>query len=53
MTTSCNITTLFTVNSKPTTRDLYRHVSPKYAVQWREIGVELGLPMWKLNHEPR
>ena len=51
MTNCCNISTvLFTVrNRKPTQQELNRYVSPKYAAQWRELGVELGLLECKLN----
>ncbi|XP_065885602.1 protein NLRC3-like isoform X1 [Dysidea avara] len=37
------------VSTTPTQRDLQRHVTPQYAVDWREIGVELGLSDAKLR----
>ncbi|XP_065886389.1 protein NLRC5-like [Dysidea avara] len=37
------------VSTTPTQRDLQRHVTPRYAVDWREIGVELGLSDAKLR----
>ena len=37
------------MSTTPTQRDLQRHVTPQYAVDWREIGVELGLSDAKLR----
>ena len=36
------------VNTAPSERDLFRYVTPTYAKEWREIGIELGLPNAKL-----
>ena len=37
------------MSTTPTQRDLQRHVTPQYAADWREIGVELGLTDAKLR----
>ena len=39
----------FIVNTTPSLKDLYRHVTPKYAPQWRVIGILLDLPNERLN----
>ena len=38
-----------TVSTTPTLLELQRHVTPQYATDWREIGVELGLTNAKLR----
>jgi len=38
-----------TVSTTPTQKDLQRHVTPQYAADWKEIGVEMGLPDAKLR----
>jgi len=40
---------LSTVSTTVTQKDLQRHVTPQYAADWREIGVELGLTDAKLR----
>jgi len=37
------------VNTKPELKDLYRHITPRHATQWRVIGTLLGLPTERLN----
>ena len=32
------------VNTKPLLRDLYKHITPRYATEWKVIGTLLGLP---------
>ena len=34
---------LFTVNTRPAEKDLQRYVTPKYATNWKEIGIQLNL----------
>ena len=38
-----------TVSTTPTLLELQRHVTPQYVVDWREIGLELGLIDAKLK----
>ena len=33
----------------PKLKDLYQHVTPHYAADWKEIGIELGLPIGELR----
>ena len=37
------------MNSKPLLRDLYQHITPRYAIQWKVIGTLLDLPSETLN----
>ena len=37
------------VNTTPLLKDLHHYITPQYAVQWRVIGTQLGLPTAKLN----
>ena len=37
------------VNNKPFLKDLYRHITPQYATQWKVIGTLLDLPSETLN----
>ena len=37
------------VNSTPLLRDLYEHITPQYAADWRVIGTLLGLPQGELK----
>jgi len=37
------------VNTTPLLKDLYQHITPYYATQWRVIGALLGLPSERLN----
>ena len=42
--------TLFTVaNTTPLLKDLYEHIAPHYAADWRVIGTLLGLPIEELK----
>ena len=36
-------------NKTPLQRDLQGYVTPRYALYWRRIGVQLGLPDAKLD----
>ena len=38
-----------TVNTRPSLRDLQQCFTPQYAVQWRVIGTQLGLPTATLD----
>ena len=33
----------FTVNTRPAAKDLQRYITPNYATNWREIGIQLNL----------
>ena len=33
----------FSVNTRPSPKDLQRCVTPKYATRWRELGIQLDL----------
>ena len=37
------------VNTTPLLKDLHHYITPQYAVQWKVIGTQLGLPTAKLN----
>ena len=37
------------MNTRPLARDLYQHITPQYAAQWRVIGTLLGLPSVTLD----
>jgi len=37
------------VNTTPSLKDLYRHITPRYAVDWIVIGTLLGLPSGALD----
>ena len=39
----------FTENSRPTLKDLNRYITRKYATDWYEIGIELGLQPHELD----
>ena len=36
-------------NTTPLLKDLYQHITPQYAAEWKVIGTLLGLPSGKLN----
>ena len=36
-------------NTTPLLKDLYQHITPQYAADWKVIGTLLGLPSGKLN----
>ena len=38
-----NFINIHTVNSTPSLKDLQQYVTPQYAIQWRVIGIQLGL----------
>ena len=40
---------LSTVTTKPKLPDLYEHVTPRYALKWKEIGTLLGVASEKLD----
>ena len=40
---------LHVVNTTPSLRDLHYYITPQYAVQWRMIGTQLGLPIERPN----
>ena len=40
---------IYIVNTAPSLRDLQQYFTPRYAVQWRMIGIQLGLPSGKLD----
>ena len=37
------------VNTRPLLKDLYQHITPQYATQWRVIGTLLDLPSERLD----
>ena len=37
------------VNTTPLLKDLHHYITPQYAVQWRVIGTQLGLPTGTLD----
>ena len=37
------------VNTTPLLKDLYQHITPQYAVDWKVIGTLLGLPSGELK----
>ena len=37
------------VNAAPSLKDLYQHITPQYAADWKVIGTLLGLPSGELN----
>ena len=36
-------------NATPLLKDFYKHITPQYAANWKEIGTLLGLPSGELN----
>ena len=38
-----------TVNTTPLLKDLYLHITPQYAADWKVIGALLGLPSGRLQ----
>ena len=40
---------ILVVNTTPSLRDLQQYFTPQYAVQWRMIGIQLGLPSGTLD----
>ena len=36
-------------NRKPEASELHRHIVPKYAARWRDLGVQLKIPEHHLN----
>ena len=40
---------VMTVNTTPLLMDLYQHVTPQYAADWKVIGTLLGLPSGELK----
>jgi len=45
----CNSLNLYIVNTTPSLRNLYQHITPQYAEQWKVIGTLLGLPSGRLD----
>ena len=41
--------TITTVNTTPLLKDLYLHITPQYAADWKVIGTLLGLPSGELK----
>ena len=39
----------YSVTSPPTLKDLYQHITPQYAGDWKVIGTLLGLPSGELK----
>ena len=37
------------MNSTPLLKDLYEHITPRYAADWKVIGTLLGVPNGELN----
>ena len=37
------------MNNKPLLKDIYHHITPQYATQWKVIGMLLDLPSEALN----
>ena len=37
------------VNTTPLLKDLHHYITPQYAVQWKVIGTQLGLPTGTLD----
>ena len=37
------------VNTAPSLKDLYQHITPQYAADWKVIGTLLGLPSGELK----
>ena len=37
------------VNTTPLLKDLYQHITPQYAADWKVIGTLLGLPSGELK----
>ena len=51
---NCNISNTtkyskFLVKTTPLLKDLYQHITPQYAADWKVIGTLLGLPSGKLK----
>ena len=48
---ACNLILFITpvVNTIPSLRDLHYYITPQYAVQWKAIGTQLGLPTGTLD----
>ena len=44
-----NKVSIILVNTTPLLMNLYRHITPQYAVDWKIIGTLLGLPSATLN----
>ena len=40
---------ILTANSIPLLKDLYQHITPQYAADWKVIGTLLGLPSGTLD----
>ena len=45
----CNNNQFSTVNTAPELKDLYQHITPQYAADWKVIGTLLGLPSGELK----
>ena len=43
------IHSLLTVNTTPLLKDLHHYITPQYAVKWRVMGTQLGLPNGTLD----
>ena len=37
------------MNTTPLLKDLYQHITPQYAADWKVIGILLGLPSGELK----
>ena len=42
-------TYILTGNTVPSLKDLYLHITPQYAADWKVIGTSLGLPSGELK----
>ena len=40
---------LFSDSGKPEVSEFHRHIVPKYAAKWRDLGVQLKIPEHHLN----
>ena len=45
----CSVFVSSTVNTTPLLKDLYQHITPQYAADWKVIGTLLGLPSGELK----
>ena len=44
-----NVPSIITVDTTPLLKDLYQHITPQYAADWKVIGTLLGLPSGRLQ----
>lgn len=49
MTAMCSRYIIILVNTTPSVKDLYEHITPHFAAVWKEIGILLGLPTGELT----